>query len=79
MILIGTKSDLVNKREVSFDEGKSLADLLGIDFIETSSKMNKNVDEVFLEMAESLKKRVDKVDIGRGAEVVKEKRKIKTR
>lgn len=34
-ILVGNKNDLESKREVTFDEGKELADSLGVKFIGT--------------------------------------------
>jgi len=40
---------------VSYDEGKELADTLGIRFLETSAKNTHNVDEVFATMAKELK------------------------
>lgn len=46
-ILIGNKSDLESEREVSFDEGKALADKYGITFLEGSAKTGENVNELF--------------------------------
>ncbi|CAG9311365.1 unnamed protein product [Blepharisma stoltei] len=42
-ILVGNKCDLENERVVSYDEGKSFADSLGIPYIETSSKYGYNI------------------------------------
>jgi len=47
-ILVGNKCDLIDKREVSFDEGKMVARDRGILFIETSAKLPHNVDEAFI-------------------------------
>ena len=47
-ILLGTKSDLKGKREVSFEEAQSLADGLSLPYIETSSAANFNVKEAFV-------------------------------
>jgi len=44
---VGNKKDLEMSRAVSYAEGKSLADKLGIPFIETSAKTNHNVTEAF--------------------------------
>ncbi len=44
-ILVATKIDLVDKRQVSYEEAKELADQLGIPYIETSSKSDINVKE----------------------------------
>ena len=45
-ILIGTKCDL-EEREVEEEEGRNLADKIGINFLETSSKLNINIKEAF--------------------------------
>ena len=37
-VLIGNKSDLEDKREISFNQGKEFADNYGLKFIETSAK-----------------------------------------
>jgi len=47
IVICGTKIDLVHEREISYNEGKSYAESHGFDFFETSSKENKNVDELF--------------------------------
>jgi small GTP-binding protein len=47
-ILIGTKSDLEEKRKVSKKELEDLANELDMKYIETSAKDNKNVDELFI-------------------------------
>ena len=45
MVLVGCKCDLEEKRTVSREEGEQLAKTYGIDFIETSAKLNINVAE----------------------------------
>ena len=47
-ILVGNKCDLDSKRQVSFDNGKELADKYGITFLETSAKETVNIDELFV-------------------------------
>ena len=47
---MGNKKDLEMSRTVSYTEGKSLADKLGIPFIETSAKTRHNVTEAFHEL-----------------------------
>ena len=46
-ILVGNKCDLEDKRTVSYQQGKELAETYGMQFIETSAKSNTNVEEAF--------------------------------
>ena len=50
-ILIGNKSDLVDDREIKTEEGQAFANRNGMKFIETSAKMNTNVNEAFETLA----------------------------
>lgn len=45
--LIGNKSDLIDKRQVSFDEVNELATKLKILYTETSAKNSSNIEEFF--------------------------------
>jgi|TARA_B100001250_G_C19524582_1_gene667495 small GTP-binding protein len=61
VILVGNKSDLENsltgnQRVISYEQGLAAAKKHGIEFIETSAKTNKNVEEAFMLL---LKKIVD--------------------
>ena len=47
-ILVGNKCDLDQKRQISFENGKELADKYGIKFMETSAKETTNIDELFV-------------------------------
>ena len=59
MILVGNKSDLEDRREVSIEEGKELAEKYGIDFYETSAKTGDNVEEIFFNSADEIAKKID--------------------
>ena len=50
-ILVGNKSDWVEKKAVTEDQGRELANELGIKFIETSAKVNEGVEEAFFTLA----------------------------
>ena len=53
-ILIGNKSDWVEKKAVTEDQGRELANELGIKFMETSAKTNVGVEEAFFDLARSV-------------------------
>ncbi|KAF4731238.1 hypothetical protein FOZ62_026004, partial [Perkinsus olseni] len=57
-LLVGNKTDLTSKKVVTYDEGKELADQLGIPFLETSAKNSHNVEQAFIEMSREIKARV---------------------
>ena len=48
MNLVATNLDMAQERVVSREEGKRLASELGIEFYETSAKLDIGVDEAFL-------------------------------
>ena len=54
LILVGTKSDLADRRVVTYEHAKQLADGSHIVYFETSAKENTNVDEVFLRVAKQI-------------------------
>jgi Ras-related protein Rab-2A len=47
-ILIGNKSDLENKRQVSKEEGERFAKDNNLIFLETSAKTSQNVEDVII-------------------------------
>ena len=59
MILVGNKTDLNERRVVTTDEGKELADKLGISFYETSAKTGENVEKVFQDSLNEISKQID--------------------
>ncbi|KAH3763745.1 Rab GTPase [Pelomyxa schiedti] len=52
IMLIGSKSDLEDQREVTYAEAKEFADQHGLQFTETSAKTGSNVEESFLRTAQ---------------------------
>ena len=53
-LLVGNKCDLVGRRQVEFETGKSYADKLGIPFIENLAKAATNVDKAFITLAQEI-------------------------
>lgn len=58
LILVGNKSDMTDKRVISTEQGKALADELQIPFIEASAKTTDNVEETFFSLARRVKENV---------------------
>ena len=54
IVLVATKCDLVEEREVSKESGEKLAEKYGIHFYETSSKDNINIEKSFYDIAEQI-------------------------
>jgi len=68
IVLCGTKKDLENKREILFTNAKKFADMKGIKYLETSSKDDLNIKDLFKYIAEqitleNLKKESEGVDL----------------
>ena len=59
IILVGNKSDLNDRRQVSTEEGQELADKFGIQFYETSAKTGDNVNEIFYNSADEIAKKIE--------------------
>jgi Ras-related protein Rab-1A len=56
-ILIGNKSDMTDKKVISVEQGKALAEELKMEFIETSAKDSSNVTKAFEVMAAKIKEK----------------------
>lgn len=71
-ILVGNKTDLERLRQVPYSEGKTLADELGIKFIEASAKDAVNINEIFQEITREMIKqtKVGSKGFRQGNEVV---------
>lgn len=57
-ILVGNKSDLEDKRDVSKEQGEEMAEHYGVRFLETSAKVSNNVEQAFTLMTREIKNRV---------------------
>lgn len=54
IVLVGNKTDLVDKRQVSIEEGDAKARELNVMFIETSAKAGFNIKALFRKIAAAL-------------------------
>jgi Ras-related protein Rab-6A len=54
IMLVGNKTDLVDKRQVSIEEGDGKAREFGVMFIETSAKAGFNIKALFRKIAAAL-------------------------
>ena len=57
-LLVGNKSDLSDRRAVSYEEAKEMADSLGVEYIETSAKNASGVEDSFVKMTKSIKGKI---------------------
>ena len=64
-ILIGNKTDLEEKRVITYNQGKEFADSYGLKYIETSAKKNLNVNEAFETLGRELMQASDDKKIGK--------------
>lgn len=62
-MILGNKCDMEDKRKISFDQGKQLADEYGVKFMETSAMNRTNVEQAFTEIATDIKKKMDARDV----------------
>jgi small GTP-binding protein len=62
VVLIGNKSDLVNRREVNEEDIEKFANNNNLMYFETSAKDGKNIDECFYFIAEKLLKQFENKD-----------------
>ena len=56
LMIIGNKCDMEDKRQVSTEEGRELADKHGLIFLETSAKNNTNIENTFTDLSRLLMK-----------------------
>jgi GTPase SAR1 family protein len=63
IVVVGNKSDLGHKREVTEQQGRDLAKDLGATYTESSAKDNKGVDDIFQMMIHKIDKPDEKCTI----------------
>ena len=63
IVLVGNKSDLDDKRQVSYEEGEALAKENGLMFLETSAKTAYNVVEAFNISAQCILNNIEKTGV----------------
>ena len=59
LALVGNKSDLEDKRQITYEEGEELAQRNSMIFFETSALNGKNVDKMFYTITESIIKKIE--------------------
>ncbi|XP_019871142.1 ras-related protein Ral-a [Aethina tumida] len=76
-LLVGNKSDLDDKRKVSFQEASDRAKKWGVPYVETSAKTREHVDKVFYDLMREIRERKmeeNKTNNGRGKDKNKKKK-----
>ena len=66
VMLVGNKSDLESKRQVSKEEAQAFAEEKGLSYIETSAKTAANVDEAFIATAQAIYDKVQRGELDQG-------------
>lgn len=77
-ILVGNKSDLGERRQVSATQARDKAESWRVPYVETSAKTRENVDKVFYDLMREIRSRkVDNEGAAGGKEKSKGRKKIK--
>ncbi len=75
VVLVGNKSDLEEKRAVSYEEGEEKANQYDIPFFEASCKKGINIDEAFIILSKEILKKNGHIILNKGERLSKEKAK----
>ncbi len=80
-VLVGNKSDLHDKREVSLRDAQEFASRHGMNYVETSARTGNNTEKVFNILAKSIYQAIQNgsIQVGGGWDGVKEGNEIITR
>ena len=54
VVLVGNKVDLAHQREVRTEEGDALAKMWNCNFLETSAKTTRNVNDIFIDVVREM-------------------------
>ncbi|XP_018563637.1 ras-related protein Ral-a [Anoplophora glabripennis] len=76
-LLVGNKSDLEDKRKVTYAEASTRAKQWGVPYVETSAKTREHVDKVFYDLMREIRARKmeeNKTNNGRGKDKNKKKK-----
>ena len=57
IVIVGNKSDLEHRRQITSNEGQAMAKEFGCSFFETSAALRHNVDEVYYEIVRSIRQK----------------------
>jgi GTPase KRas len=63
IVLIGTKSDLTQKRQVNESDCLVLAEKLNVQYLETSSLNGSNIEEAFKKLVDLIQKKPPKINV----------------
>ena len=77
-ILVANKCDLEEKRKVARDRGESLAEDLGISYVEMSALSNSNIEEAFTTLTKGILTRMLSCGEDESLDLRKEKRGLDT-
>lgn len=79
IVLLGNKSDLAERRQVSYDEGAALSSEMDCSFLETSARTRTNIEEAFHSMVREIRRRdkgaIDQAKIEKKKGILKRVRK----
>lgn len=78
VLVVGNKCDLESERQVSYEEGLSLAQSFNCPFLETSAKQRINVEEAFYGLVRSINKKEGEKNAEKSSEAISSKAGVTT-